>query len=81
MIDFVLMFFKNLQLWAYEVLGMYLPEVTGPNQHLMPQASRYCLPNKLKKHKDAKLNAFLAFLDGMTGALVSKKCFIEFDRH
>lgn len=36
----------------------------------MPQASRYCLPNKLKKHKDAKLNAFLAFLDGMTGALV-----------
>lgn len=80
MIDFVLTFFiENLQLWAYEILGMYPPEVRGPNQRLMPRALHYYLPNKLKKHKDAKLNAYRAFLDGMTGVLVSQECFIEFD--
>lgn len=49
---------------------MYPPEVRGPNQRLMPRALHYYLPNKLKKHKDAKLNAYRAFLDGMTGVLV-----------
>lgn len=42
----------------------------------MPRDLCYCLPNTLKKHKDAKLSAYQAFLDGMTGALVSSRHFI-----
>lgn len=55
---------------------MYPPEVTRPNQRLMPRALRYCLPNKLKKHKDAKLNAYRAFFDGMTGTSVSQNALL-----
>lgn len=55
---------------------MYPPEVTGLVQRPMSRALCYCLPNTLKKHKDTKLSAYRAFLDGMTDALVSLRHFI-----
>lgn len=36
----------------------------------MPRALHYCLPNKLKKHKNAGMTTYRAFLDGMTDQLV-----------
>ncbi|KAI8535336.1 hypothetical protein RHMOL_Rhmol10G0166400 [Rhododendron molle] len=71
-------YWRVWELWTYEVIGMYPPETTCPNDMILPRALRWSKEYRGVKKGKGNLNAFRLFLDELRPDQVSTQLHIHF---
>ncbi|KAI8571124.1 hypothetical protein RHMOL_Rhmol01G0093900 [Rhododendron molle] len=63
-------YWRVIELWAYEVLGMFPPENTCTNPHLLPRALAWGKEYRRAKERRGQVMTFRRWLDNITGVTV-----------